>query len=220
MRTKWGNYYVGDVIGKGSFAKVYKAFDPQGRKLAIKVSDDRDAAKHEARIMQSYQSCEFLPRYYDYFEIGEDGYLVSEYIKGSNLGKSFHNTNKNKLDQALSVAITINILKGLRQLHKTGYIHDDVKPKNVMIHHNKPETVKLVDFNIAKKIVSPDVMFKELQDVCKMCAFLMNGTLPDIHKAEFRDSQLRSVLLNPFDEDKKNRYASADALLAALRPFL
>jgi serine/threonine protein kinase len=220
MRTMWRSYTVDlDRIGSGSFCKVYKAYDPKGRKLAIKEIADREVARREARIMKRYRSGEFLPRYYDYFEMGEKGYLVSEYVSGSNLGDNFHNTYTKKRDQDLSVEITINILKGLRQLHKTGYIHDDVKPKNVMMLHDKPETVKVIDFNLAKKIVSSDVMKKELQDVCRMCAFLMNGTLPNIRKAEFRDSDLRSVLLNPFDADKKDRYRSADELIAALRPF-
>lgn len=135
------------------------------------------------------------------------------------MGNDFHNTFTNKRDQDLSVEITINILKGLRQLHKTGYIHNDVLPKNVMILHNKPETVKVIDFNIAKEIVSPAVMKKELQAVCKICAVLMNGTLADIHKAEIRDRNLRRVLLNPFDVNNKDSYPSTDALIAALRPF-
>ncbi|CAH1221497.1 hypothetical protein PAECIP111891_05203 [Paenibacillus allorhizoplanae] len=220
MRNMWGGYTVDlNLIGSGALGKVYKAYDSKGRQLAIKETSNREAARREARIMQSYRVGEFLPRYYDYFEIGEKGYLVTEYIRGTTLGDDFHNTFTNKRDQDLSVEITINILKGIRQLHKTGYIHNDVLPKNVMILHNKPETVKVIDFNIAKKIVSPAVMKKELQDVCKICAFLMNGTLADIHKAEIRDRDLRHVLLNPFDVNDKDRYPSTDALIAALRPF-
>ncbi|CAN7750256.1 protein kinase family protein [Paenibacillus sp. LjRoot56] len=220
MGTIWGGYTVDlNLIGSGALGKVYKAYDSKGRQLAIKETSNREAARREARIMQSYRIGEFLPRYYDYFEIGEKGYLVTEYIQGSTLGNDFHNTFTNKRDQDLSVEITINVLKGLRQLHKTGYIHNDVLPKNVMILHNKPETVKVIDFNIAKEIVSPAVMNKELQAVCKICAFLMNGTLADIHKAEIRDRDLRRVLLNPFDVNNKDRYPSTDALIAALRPF-
>jgi len=216
----WGKYSVDvNLIGAGAYGKVYKAYDPRGRLLAIKETSNRELARLEARMMQRYRYGKFLPRYYDYFEIEDKNYLVSEYIPGSTLGKSFQPAFVFKRDQDLSVAITINILKGLRQLHQIGYIHNDILPQNIMIHRYKPETVKVIDFTAVKEITGPDVMIKELRDVCKICAFLMNGTLSDIHAAEIRDSALRRVLLNPFDANHKVKYHSADALIAALRPF-
>lgn len=221
MRTIWGKYSVdSNLIGAGAYGKVYKANDPSGRLLAIKENSNRELARLEARIMQRYRQAKFLPRYYDYFEIENKNYLVSEYIPGSTLGgNSFQPAVSFKRDQNLSVKITINILKGLRQLHKLGYVHNDLLPQNIMIQRYKPGTVKVIDFTAVKEITGPDILIKELQDVCKICVFLMNGTLSDIRTAEIRDSALRSVLLNPFDLEHKVKYRSADELIAALRPF-
>lgn len=88
MGTMWGGYTVDlNLIGYGALGKVYKAYDSKGRQLAIKETSNREAARREARIMQSYRISEFLPRYYDYFEIGEKGYLVTEYIRGVDFGQ-------------------------------------------------------------------------------------------------------------------------------------
>ncbi|MCJ8013886.1 protein kinase family protein [Paenibacillus sp. KQZ6P-2] len=216
----WKQYTVDmDFIGKGSYGKVYKAYDPKGNKLAIKQISDIKVAKREAKIMKKYKKYKFLIRYYDFFIIDDMAYLVTEFADGKVIGDNFHNSYIKPVDEKKSVEIAINILKGAKRLHKVGYIHNDIKPKNVMIKNFSPKTVKIIDFNIAKKIVGIETMHKELQDVCRMCAFLIHGNLPNISQAEFNNKKLKSVLLNPFEESKNNRYKSADELIHELKQF-
>ncbi|WP_138495941.1 protein kinase domain-containing protein [Paenibacillus pinistramenti] len=221
MKTMWRKYTVDlDIIGNGSYCKVYKAYNPEGKKLAIKVMPDIEVAEREAKIMNRYESSPYLPRYYDFFILNKKAHLVTEYVKGKSMGGTFQNTVLPKMDEPVSIAITINVLKGIEKLHKIGYIHDDVKPKNIMLYKNDPEQLKVIDFNIAKKITGNKEMHKELQDVCKLCALLLNGSLEDIRSTEFENERLGAVLLNPFSPDEEERYTSARQLIHQLESFL
>ena len=40
----------------------------------------------------------------------------------------------NTLDEKLAARITEQILKGLIEMHRKGYIHRDLKPDNIILH--------------------------------------------------------------------------------------
>ena len=47
--------------------------------------------------------------------------------------------------------ITIQLVKRLRVLHEAGYLHNDLKPDNILVGLNDPEVVYLIDFGSASK---------------------------------------------------------------------
>jgi len=156
-------YILQTLIGKGKYGKVYLGYDRLNkRQVAIKELKNLQLAEQEAHIMKQYGRSKFLVTFYDFFINNDKAYIVMEYVKGKTFGKNFDSKGQKK-DKKLSVQITINILEGLNSLHhKTGFYHDDVKPKNVMIYKDRPETIKIIDFNSSKKIENVDLMTKEL----------------------------------------------------------
>lgn len=222
MQQKELNQYMVSLepIGKGVYGIVYLAYDKfKKRKVAIKELEDLERAIHEAYVMKQCGISKFLPTFYDFFENNGKAYIVMEHIEGETFGENFDSHSK-KRDEKLSVQITINILKGLEVFHKTGFYHDDIKPKNVMIHNDDPETVKIIDFNSSKKIENVSLMKKDLSDAAQMCIFLINGTVPEpVDTAEIHNRKLKSILFKALDTDAGDNYNSLKEFISVLKEF-
>jgi len=209
-----------EPIGKGVYGIVYLAYDKsKKRRVAIKELEDLERATHEAYVMKQCGISKFLPTFYDFFNNNGKAYIVMEYIEGKTFGENFDSYGK-KRDEKLSVQITINILEGLKIFHKTGFYHDDIKPKNVMIHNDDPETVKIIDFNSSKKIENISLMKKDLSDAAQMCIFLINGTVPEpVDEVEIYNKKLKSILFKALNEDAGDNYNSLEEFIAELKKF-
>ncbi len=89
-----------------------------------------------------------LPKVLDYFEVGDDRYLVMELIEGEDLDLMLEkNGNKpilipQALDWILQVAAALNYC------HSKGITHRDVKPSNIIV--TAEGKACLVDFGIAR----------------------------------------------------------------------
>ena len=79
-------------------------------------------------------------------------YMVLEYCDGGDL-VNLQATFKNKVFP-LDVATEYlsQVIKGLEQLHKKGYLHRDIKPQNVLLKNvGDQKIMKIADFGFAKK---------------------------------------------------------------------
>ena len=155
--SRLGPYAIESMVGTGGMGEVYRALDTRlGRSVAIKVlrahlSNDPDLRQRflqEARTISALQH----PHICTLFDVGsEDGtdYLVMEYLDGESLANRL---TRGPLagDQALQTAI--EIADALREAHRHGLIHRDLKPGNVML---TPTGAKLMDFGLAKLLLEP-----------------------------------------------------------------
>ena len=133
--------------------EVYKAKDTRlERTVAIKIlpaylAGDPDLKKQfdqEARIISNLNH----PRICTLHDIGsEDGvdFLVMEYLKGETLAERLKR-GPLPLDEALEYAR--QIADALDTAHRSGVVHRDLKPGNVML---TKDGVKLLDFGLAKR---------------------------------------------------------------------
>lgn len=210
-------------IGWWFGSRVYRAYDPiKKRKVAIKECEHLESARQEALVMRNYGRTKYLPRFYDFFIINNKAYIVMEYVSGKPFGNYFSDSQGKKREERLCVQITKNILKGLHHLHRSGFVHRDVMPKNVMIMHELPNTVKVIDFNLAKTIKKRDTnaIQIDLHGAAKMCIFLINGSLQEpVYKSKVRNKLLQKRIMKAFNENKKDRYNSAKEFINALKPF-
>ena len=147
-----------DLLGKGGFAKVYKASDTLlERTVALKffINDGND--KHTLiREISKAISLEHpnLCRYYDaaimesvnlHDETEKTEIGVMEYLDGGDL-RTFINHHPSYLDKLL-----VDVLNGLTYLHNNGIIHRDLKPQNILIKKTGGGPVaKITDFGISK----------------------------------------------------------------------
>lgn len=151
---KLGNRYeVGDIIGQGGCAVVYKAYDPlEDRIVAIKILKEEFLADEDfcKRFMNEAKAIAMLShpnivKVYDIFSSKNLQYIVMEYIKGITL-KEYIRQEK-IIDWKEAVHYTTQILRALQHAHDRGIVHRDIKPQNIMLLQDG--TIKVADFGIA-----------------------------------------------------------------------
>jgi len=142
-------------IGTGGMGEVWLATDlALEREVAIKLlsrelSGDpslRERFYREARAQARIQH----PNVGHIYFIGEeDGQLffAMELIHGESLAQRLARTGKLPADEALGLCRQAAL--GLREAHRHGFTHRDVKPSNLML--DRHGAVKLVDFGLVKQ---------------------------------------------------------------------
>jgi serine/threonine protein kinase/Tol biopolymer transport system component len=152
--TKLGPYEIQSPLGAGGMGEVYLAKDTRlERTVAVKIlpghlSDDPDAKQRfdrEARAISSLNH----PNICTMHDVGhQDGidFLVMEFLDGETLSSRLV---KGPLPTTLVLKYGIDICEGLERAHKSGVIHRDLKPGNVMLTKTG---AKLMDFGLAKSI--------------------------------------------------------------------
>lgn len=150
--TKLGPYEVQSQLGAGGMGEVYKARDTRlDRIVAVKIlpvhlaekSDAKERFDREARAISSLSH----PNICSLFDVGsQDGlrYLVMEFLEGETLASRLMR-GPVPLQQLLKYGM--EICEGLEKAHRSGVVHRDLKPGNIMLTN---VGVKLMDFGLAK----------------------------------------------------------------------
>ncbi|MGN6017553.1 protein kinase domain-containing protein [Corynebacterium striatum] len=147
-------YRVDRPIAQGGMSTVYRCVDLRlGRAVAAKVMDERyqdDPAfvkrfEREARAMAQLQHPN-LVAVHDFSSEGMPIYLIMELITGGTLRELL--AERGPMPAHAAAAVMHPMLMGLDEVHRTGLVHRDIKPDNVLItSHNR---VKLGDFGLVR----------------------------------------------------------------------
>ena len=152
--TQVGRYQIQERIGKGGMGVVYKAFDPKlARTIALKflLYDQYENKDAHQRFIQEAKTISALdhPNICTIHDIGESDegnmYIAMAYYEGETL-KARINRGPLPVDEAIE--LTLQIAKGLREAHKKGVVHRDVKPANIFV--TGQQLIKVLDFGLAK----------------------------------------------------------------------
>lgn len=73
-------------------------------------------------------------------------YLVTTYIPGPTLNKFIEDQGSLKFDDAL--VLTLKLLKLIKHLHQIGFVHRDVKPRNIILRNCAPSDPVLLDLGL------------------------------------------------------------------------
>jgi serine/threonine protein kinase len=150
--THIGPYQIVGPLGVGGMGEVYRARDTRlERNVAIKIlpahfSSDpvrKQRFEREAKTISSLNH----PHICVLHDVGsQDGmdYLVMECVEGETLGKRLEK-GPLPLEQVLKYGA--QIADGLDKAHRSGVVHRDLKPGNIML---TPSGAKLLDFGLAK----------------------------------------------------------------------
>lgn len=149
-------YQILSRLGAGAMATVYKAKQLSlDRIVAIKVLPNRMSSNKEfvERFYKEGRAAAKLnhPNIVGAVDVGEANgyhYFVMEYVEGATV---FDKLEKGeRYSEAEAINIVTQVCKALVHAHKAGFIHRDVKPKNVMI---TPDGVaKLADMGLARAV--------------------------------------------------------------------
>jgi serine/threonine protein kinase/WD40 repeat protein len=150
-----GHYEVLQVLGRGGFGIVLRAFDEVlQRVVAVKVLAPAIAATSPARkrFLREARSSAAIrhENVVQVYAVEEQPlpYLVMEFIPGETLQQMLDRTGPLDVPEVLRIGCQIG--EGLAAAHGTGLIHRDVKPGNVLIEGGPRRQVKLTDFGLAR----------------------------------------------------------------------
>ena len=147
-------YRIIRKLGSGGMANVYLAEDQElGRRVAIKILDDRHAADDSfiERFRREAKNAAGLshPNIVSIYDRGEaEGtyYIAMEYLSGRSLKELI--VGRGPTPIRIAIDYTRQILAALGFAHRHGIVHRDIKPHNVVV--DAEGRVKVTDFGIAR----------------------------------------------------------------------
>ena len=147
-----GRFEIQAEIGQGGGGQVFRAFDSTvNRVVAIKILTSTNSADSLRRFRYEASAAGNLhhPNIVTVYEFGEEGklpYLAMEYLEGQDLQNILKKGTPYTILQ--KVEIMTQVAEGLQHAHRSGVLHRDVKPANIMVL--KDGSVKIMDFGIAR----------------------------------------------------------------------
>ena len=167
-------YRIDRVLGCGGFGITYLAHDTHlDCPVAIKEYLPRELAGRDAErsvrphsgasaksfewglarfLLESRALASFhhpgIVRVLRYFRANETAYMVMEYESGEPLDQWL--AGHPALDSAMLLRIVRPLLDGLETIHNTGFLHRDIKPRNIYIRADGSPV--LLDFGSARRL--------------------------------------------------------------------
>lgn len=170
-----GRYEIKSILGEGGFGITYYGVDSLfGKSVAIKEyfpqglvtrnneltnditvtyakQDEAYAAGKrrfisEARVMAKFNKDQGIVGVTDFFESNNTAYIVMEYLDGITLKEYLQGNKRIPVEELLELLAPL--LESLDDLHRSGLIHRDISPDNIMVL--RTGGVKLMDFGAAR----------------------------------------------------------------------
>ncbi|NLF10271.1 MAG: serine/threonine protein kinase [Anaerolineaceae bacterium] len=157
-QTLNGRYKIEELLGQGGMSAVYKAFDPNlKRMVAVKVIHSHLAG--DARFRSRFESeatavaalrHSNIVQVYDFSNDDDLYYMVQEFVPGETLQDHLRRLNEGGRSMPVADALryTGDIAEAAGYAHRRGMIHRDIKPANIMLSVH--DEAILMDFGIVK----------------------------------------------------------------------
>jgi eukaryotic-like serine/threonine-protein kinase len=151
MLKQIGKFTVSEQIGRGTYSRVYRAVDPQGCPVAIKISTTQTEQEHLSEFQRDLVAAASVlhPNLVSVHDLGfedESAYVVMELVKGRDLSKIMQS------NAAISLVARIGVLEqageALKIAHERGVFHLNVRPSKIMLGDDG--TAKLLDLGLGR----------------------------------------------------------------------
>jgi serine/threonine-protein kinase len=153
-----GRYRVARVLGRGSMADVYEAFDEKRtRHVAVKVlrrtlqgdAEALERLQREARVQEMISNPHVAALYGGGVTPLGSPYLVVELLRGRSLRDVLR--AEGRVGAVRAASYCWQALQGLAAIHQVGVLHRDLKPANMMLEASAGpvDKVVLIDFGFA-----------------------------------------------------------------------
>ncbi|CAC35855.1 Protein kinase domain-containing protein [Caenorhabditis elegans] len=156
------NYVVSRLLGEGGFGAVYLVKDTKTNKtFAMKVEQKMEKRKHsklkmEIAILKLVGAGKHFTQIVDRGKKDKEGYffLVMELV-GKSLGDLKNERAERVFSFGTGLGVASQCLEAVEDLHRTGFIHRDLKPQNYACGlDEKRHNIYILDFGIARKYLN------------------------------------------------------------------
>ncbi len=147
--TEVGEWRVTGFLGRGGSSEVYCVKNTErGISAALKVlhrtkQRHKERFTREARFLKENTSPSF-PRFFASGVFGERPYMVVELLEPMELPQSDRDVAR----------YLCSVAHGLEWLHIHGFVHRDIKPRNIMSRNGEPV---IIDFGLLKEVASAPI---------------------------------------------------------------
>jgi len=156
-------YLLTELIGKGSFGRVYKATDIKRKSMvAVKIIDIEESDTVNPKLADTFR--EFLAEInalkllsdsgakninhvIDALPVGQSMWMITEYCAGGSVATLMKPTAPGGLQERWIIPILREVAEAVYWVHRQGIIHRDIKCANVLI--TESGSVQLCDFGVA-----------------------------------------------------------------------
>ena len=150
------NYDYKEIIGKGMYAKVYKALNKQENKYyAIKCLNFKDITEKERLSIETEVNLlkklkhPNIDLYKDSFIDKENNLnIVTTFCEGGDMYKKIFREKNSYFEEDQIKNWLVQLLLGLSYIHDKQIVHRDIKTKNIFVQNE--HTLRIGDFGIAK----------------------------------------------------------------------
>jgi len=156
-KLKGDRYTIDSILGGGRFGFTYLARDRNGNRVVIKTPNDEIVNRADFDRLQEVfvreavklAKCNnpHIVKTKDPFKENGLWCLPMEYIDGTNLDR----IGDRVLPEAEALRYVRQIGKALKEVHKLGFLHRDVRPENIILRRGEQNAV-LIDFGLAREI--------------------------------------------------------------------
>jgi serine/threonine-protein kinase len=157
-KTLGDRYRIEELLGQGGMSAVYKAFDPNlKRVVAIKIihshlaDDSRFISRfeEEAKAVAQLRHANIV-QVYDFNHEDDVYYMVQEFIPGETLQQRLKRLRETGRTLGVNEAVQyiVQVAQAAGYAHQRGMVHRDIKPANIMIDVH--DQAVLMDFGIVK----------------------------------------------------------------------
>ncbi|AFZ02387.1 bifunctional serine/threonine-protein kinase/formylglycine-generating enzyme family protein [Calothrix sp. PCC 6303] len=165
--TLRNRYQIIKLLGSGGFGETYLAEDlgipinPKPKCVVKRLKTQNRNNKELEWLKNSFEQEAAtlynlgklhpqIPNLSEYFQLGNEFYLVQDFIDGVDLTKII--TLGKKIPEVAVTQLLQEILEVLVIVHQQNIIHRDINPKNIMRRHGDGKVI-LIDFGAVKQIM-------------------------------------------------------------------
>ena len=147
---------VGERIGTGGNADVFRATAPNGTVLAVKQprlqgTVDRETMERFVGEAEQWAALDDSEHIVDVLGWGARPipWLGMEYMGGGSLAEH----DLGALDFGDAVGVALATVGGVKHAHEYGVVHHDLKPENVLLSDDASPDVKVADWGLSKLLL-------------------------------------------------------------------
>ncbi|KAJ9067068.1 hypothetical protein DSO57_1003383 [Entomophthora muscae] len=147
-------FSVDELVGKGSFGRVYRATRLGGGTVMLKCQNTSSAMSEfyiltqlKLRHSRTQQLPFPFPEVETLFYTGTSSVLVGRFYHEKTLFDYI--STSPILPEATTANITCQLLNAVMFLHRAGILHNDIKSDNILVSSSNPPSIRLIDFGRA-----------------------------------------------------------------------